>query len=672
VRGLRPRALVAALAALVVAAAPMPWAAADGHRQSPPEVVLASQSTLVDGGGTYTAAIRVDGLPTTDAIRLTVHDRVRSRSELATAGAGKGLRTSVATRTIPLAELPPGDGGTRVVSLPLVDSAGRSVSTPGVYPVEVVALDPDGDELDDVVTVLVVRPPASDSTPPLAVAVLAEVGTDPARPPKASNAAALAEVLGDVGGVATTLAVGPAYADDLAAQVDDGDADARAALEALRATATDHPLLDLPYVPTSPDGLAADGLDDVVASERKAGTAALQSVLGTTPSQHTWVATNDLGAVGLRALADLGLDRVLVSPSRVERVADGVLTPARPFALAPPRDGSRRPTGPAEPVRALVTDTRLTEALRADGPPALVAARAVGELAMLWFEQPGVARAVVAPVDPSIDPAAVRGVLDALAAPELFHPVSLDAAFDAADPLEGSRGSLLRRALVPDGTGGLPGGILQGVLGLRAERASLIATVGSASRPEVVELDRHLLRATAAGLGSADRGRELAAARAAIDGLADSVSTAPAVTITLTARSGTLPLTIHNDSGGPIKVRLEFRSPKLELPGGDTRDVTLTDQTTRLDVDVRTRSSGAFEVDVDVLSPDGALTLATTRFSVRSTAVSGVGLVLSIGAALFLAVWWARHWRQRRNEKLVDGAGRHPTSREPDEAGPAR
>jgi hypothetical protein len=665
VTGLRPRALLAALAATVVVSAPMTWAAADGRRQSPPEVVLVSQSTVVDGGGTYTAAIRVDGLPTTDSVRITVHDRVRSRSELATSSAGKGLRTSVATRTIPLPELPPGSDGSRLASVPLVDSAGRGVTTPGVYPVEVVALDADGDELDDVVTDLVVRPAASGSTPPLAVAVLAEVGVDPAQAPAPDDVAALAGALGDVGDVAATLAVGPAYADDLAAQVDEGSSAASAALDALRTAASDHPLLDLPYVPTSPDGLATDGLDDVLASERKAGTAALQSALGTTPSQHTWVATPDLGATGLEALGDLGLDKVIVAPARVERVSDGVLSPARPFALAPPREGGRRPSGPAEPVQALVTDTRLADALRADGPPALVAAHAVAELAMLWFEQPGVARAVVAPVDPSIDPAAVRDLLESLRTAELFHPVSLDATFDAADPLEDSRGDLLRRSLVPDGSGALPAGVTQEIFGLRADRASLLATVGSATRPEVVELDRHLLRVTASGISPADRRRELDAAREAIDQLADSVSTAPDVTITLTARSGTLPLTIHNDSGGPIDVRLRFRSPKLELPGGDTRDVTLTDQTTRLDVDVRTRSSGAFEVDVDVLSPDGSLTLATTRFSVRSTAVSGVGLVLSIGAVLFLAIWWARHWRQSRNDKLVDGAGRHPTSRDP-------
>jgi hypothetical protein len=178
--------------------------------------------------------------------------------------------------------------------------------------------------------------------------------------------------------------------------------------------------------------------------------------------------------------------------------------------------------------------------------------------------------------------------------------------------------------------------------------------------PEVATLDGHLLRATGSGISTSQRRREVDAARDAVAAVDDAVSTPEAVTITLTARSGTVPLTIRNDTGRPVDVQLRFRSPKLELPGGQTRAVTLTEPTTRLDIAVRTRTSGAFPFEVDVTSPDGALTLATTRYSVRSTAVSGVGLVLSIGAGLFLAVWWARHWRQSRNTKLVD-SGRAPS-----------
>jgi hypothetical protein len=41
--------------------------------------------------------------------------------------------------------------------------------------------------------------------------------------------------------------------------------------------------------------------------------------------------------------------------------------------------------------------------------------------------------------------------------------------------------------------------------------------------------------------------------------------------------------------------------------------------------------------------------------TVRSTFVSGVGVVLSVVSLLFLVVWWGLHWRStRRNRRLVD------------------
>ncbi|MDZ7734331.1 MAG: hypothetical protein U5R31_15765 [Acidimicrobiia bacterium] len=39
----------------------------------------------------------------------------------------------------------------------------------------------------------------------------------------------------------------------------------------------------------------------------------------------------------------------------------------------------------------------------------------------------------------------------------------------------------------------------------------------------------------------------------------------------------------------------------------------------------------------------------------RSTAVSGLGLVLSGLAALFLAVWWIRHFRRGRRDRRLLG-----------------
>jgi hypothetical protein len=182
--------------------------------------------------------------------------------------------------------------------------------------------------------------------------------------------------------------------------------------------------------------------------------------------------------------------------------------------------------------------------------------------------------------------------------------------------------------------------------------------VGAAS-PIVADIDTHLMRAMAAGTTSAQRRDELAGARASVRRFVDAIDTPPTFTITLTARNGTVPLTIRNDTGGPVRAQVRLRSSKAVLPGGRTIAVTIEGTSMRLDIAVRTRASGAFPIQVEVTSPDGRLSVASSRYSVRSTAVSGLGLLLSIGAGLFLVVWWARHWRSaRRSAKLVTSS--HP------------
>ena len=95
-----------------------------------------------------------------------------------------------------------------------------------------------------------------------------------------------------------------------------------------------------------------------------------------------------------------------------------------------------------------------------------------------------------------------------------------------------------------------------------------------------------------------------------------------------------------------MNVVIRLRSSRLDFPDGEAIERTLEGATTRLDIAVAARASGAFPLQVEVRSPDGRVQLASTRYTVRSTAVAGAGLLLSVGAVLFLVVWWARHWRQ--------------------------
>ena len=52
-----------------------------------------------------------------------------------------------------------------------------------------------------------------------------------------------------------------------------------------------------------------------------------------------------------------------------------------------------------------------------------------------------------------------------------------------------------------------------------------------------------------------------------------------------------------------------------------------------------------------------------SQLTVRSTGLSGLGLALSVGALLVLALWWVRHVQKARRRKRTDEAAlRHPST----------
>ena len=65
-------------------------------------------------------------------------------------------------------------------------------------------------------------------------------------------------------------------------------------------------------------------------------------------------------------------------------------------------------------------------------------------------------------------------------------------------------------------------------------------------------------------------------------------------------------------------------------------------------VQVSTRTTGTFPIRVEVLTPDGAFTVASAEMVLVSTAFSRVALALTGGTAGFLLLWWSRRLSRRR------------------------
>lgn len=645
-----------------------PAAAQDAGRAASADVRidLMEQTAIARRGGTFEMRLRLDGAPADGTIQVVLHQRVRSRSELAASMDGNGLRNRIVAPIYALSELPEQADGTRRVPLSLDPTAGGvTLQSEGVYPVEVRVDGPDGADLGSLVTHLILPPEAGDESPPLGVAVLAEAGVRPGLQPDGSvrlprsEVEAMAEViagLAAVPDVPATLAATPETLDALRESAEPGDVELA---DAARTAAEGRSVLALPYVEVSVDALASAGLIDELDEQRARGRRVLAEALGSPPVASVAVAPADLGAAGLADLARAGVTRVVVDADQVGPLDPGLISYslAQPFELTGP-PAATEATGDLA-LEAMALDPTVQERLSSAGSPGLVASRVLSELAFLRLEQPSVARSIVTPI-PSGTPARVIGlILEGLGAGPPFRPVSVDEAFDHAEPLLDAGDNRVTRSLLPAVSEPIPPSEALPIVAGRTHLDSFTDLVGP-DNPATEPLQRHLLMTTAGRLTTAERRAHLAAVESAIDAVAGSVSTPATFTLTLTARDGTVPLTVTNGSGMPLRVVLRLESAKLEFPDGDTIDQVLSTETTRIDLKVRARATGAFPLVITVLTPDEERTLATTRYTVRSTAVSGAGLLLSIGAGLFLIVWWARHWRRTRRSARLIAAHGHP------------
>ena len=183
-----------------------------------------------------------------------------------------------------------------------------------------------------------------------------------------------------------------------------------------------------------------------------------------------------------------------------------------------------------------------------------------------------------------------------------------------------------------------------------------LASFGSlldAGNSRYAELEHLLFIAESSGVSGRRRLAYVRGLEAAIDHELSLVQIPGSASIRLTAREGEIPISILSRTGYPMRVVVRVESNTLDFPHGGERVVTLARQTTVERVPVEARGPGAFPLEVRLVSPDGQLAVATSRFTIRSTAASWVGLALSTGAGLFLVIWWARHIHGRRSGKLV-------------------
>ncbi len=673
--------LVVGIGALVLGVLGRPSWAQDGSDAAldPPDgLSLVTQTAWVAPSGQFVVRLRTAGLAAGTVVDAAVHTsadgRIRFDRSIRAEDLGPTLSPGPAPTTLGIT--PALSDGSIQITIPVsrtgpAPDGGVVLTRPGVYPVVITATAPDGAVQDQLVTHLI-RLPTDDTTgPSLAVgtvvtldaSVIPGEGGAPTITASASEQAiAVMNALTRWPSVALTVDPTPA----LLAALDQSPS-GRDAVAELSADLTGRQILAAPYVVVDTGAWVAADLIAELDGQLAAGAATASALLGTAPDGRTAMADPTITPEALTRLNDLGLDRLVVPADQLGELPAGErnVTFTELFDVT---------DSTGETIQAVTADQELAGRLDATDDPVLNGHLALADLAVLYNDEPGVSRGVALALDRGVDPATLAVLLDGLTerAPAdgdgraIVSPVTLDDLFrtttTATTTSDGRTTNLIRPYLSapPSPLGAYPTQLRATSREVEGFRSLTEPSPGAA-----LTLDQSLLLSGGRELPPDERTAILDDVSVQIESVTSEIVAPLQQFVTLTSQSGKIPLNLENRSPFPVRVHVVLDSDKLEFPDGDVVDTVLpAAATTRLDVQVTTRASGAFPLTVAVRSPDDILDITDTQFTVRSTAISGVGLVLSIGAGAFLLIWWARHFRKtRRARALVDSS--HPVLTDP-------
>jgi hypothetical protein len=673
-----------------------------------PHLDLVSQTPFVAPTDVLRIGLDVEGAPEGAELTFAMHLSVQTARDGDTRTAQARYDDFVAgkpdtttrlfnsPKTFALANLPGYGSGTVEAAFEIVPLevapplVGFQISDAGVYPFTIELRAPDGGPVLDSLTTYLVRLPArTETAPALAVAPLAELRAPIALAPDGARSIDptaldrihdLIETLADRPDAALTIGATP---ETLEALIATPTVPATATSPAttgpdlisrLRRALAGRSVLGSTYVDLDVSAWTASGMGDPLAYQRSHGVNVTEAVLAGAASidERTWRADPSLTSAGLAELHELGVDQVVLD--------DAVVGPFDPKALP---DAARSQVAQNQPfdvedasgqrVRAVAADDSFGRRLTSTDDEELNAQILVADLAVTYFgasnprvnDIPDTARGVT--FDVPGDELAARSLAPFLTAlsttppPDgdgvaIIAPATLSTLL-ALPPATVDGGVPALRTFTPDTSSGAPADMgdypehLDDAEFAVSAYESMVLDTG----PERIVALRQLLDVSgAAELDPEQRQEYLDAASATADAALAGVRIPEQDSITLTATEYEIPIFLENDLTYPVAVRLELESTKLSFPDGQELDVQLEPGSNRVPVRVKTVSGGTFPLDLTVTTPDKRVTIGEQVIEMRSTAVSGLGLALTIGAGFFLLVWWARNWRKTRRTAIAD------------------
>jgi uncharacterized protein DUF6049 len=639
-------------------------------------------------------------------VRTTIYRRVQTRTALHVALEGRRLRNVVAATTDTI-DGPIEPGGT--VRLPVSHELSALANVfrqgiGGVYPIEISFSGSDR-QLASAVSALVYLGESPKHR--LNAAIVLPVHRPAAFDPEDGTytEAALVRDLGTSGFISRTAALLAASTnvpmtiaptgfllDELAAlsngyrlkgasteaHADDRFARAAAkALEELKAAAASD-ILELAtttYAWADLVPLVHGGLSSDVGKQITLGRSSVAGALGRAPSSEVFVpAGGRMDAQTAEAIAPFDIQRMVIAPDVVPPQG-GQFGPDLPL-IARGAGGLDYPVLLSDDATA----TRLTQP--GDADKRLVAQGIIAEAAMVYFERPSFSDkrsfVIAPPVMPHPDITAP--VVRALSTAPWITLRTLSDLIGALPAPEGEKQPLV----VGSPAGGRFEAAIRGAETMIETLSQVVTPPGAATK----DLDRLVLVAESydwvAQPGGAERFADAARKRARA--ILDKIAVVPRPDrkdpnrsyrkVTLTSRAGPLPVTVQNDTGYAVTLKVRVGSSKVSFTK-DTETLEAIGKRETVTFTAAARASGLSPVEVKLLTcraPDGEpkcqpgkgdRQITTGTVLVQSSAVSAVALAATGGGAAFLlAAWVRRDVRRRRNGGTRSSVSEQPSGGE--------
>jgi hypothetical protein len=626
-------------------------------RQTTPVVVdagplrLVSQNTWLQKGDDVGVRFTVGDVADRKLLEVVVaiYPRVTTRSAFQEnlAGIVRGSPLGNGLFTSPLAELTPDTTGAYTVTIPVQDATNIvrgqvRISREGVYPVRIEARTEDGTSIGRITTHVVAVPTAIPSAE-LGVLTVLGIGQPVSVRPDGSIepvSAATAQTVADISRTVidhpntVLLDVVPAFLEAVSGSetIDGRDVTAGLALASTSAVLLQHSFVDLPA-----NYLGDPAFGNEFTRHELAGRTTLEDILST-PTSLTRTVRNGLSAAAFTAYAGSGAQRFVVGESVVSRETSS-LTPASPVQIA---------IGAEQTSPAVVADSAASKHLAPSADPVLAGQNLLAELAVIWLERPSAPRAITLLSDSATlpDPITLQTFLSGLVSSPTLKPISEEELFALGVETNDDESPVVLALSIPE----LPASDLADLLRTRSNITSYSLVIGE-STPVITSLDRRLLLAASASYTVEQRSPLIQGIRNDIESSLAGIRLPEDSIIRLTARTGEIPITISNTTGGPVRVVLELQSDRVSFPNGNRIELFLEEEISTERVAVEALSSGEFRVVARLQAPDGALTIDSSTVTLRSTGASWVGFAITGLAGLVLATWWTRQFVRNRLRK---------------------